>query len=61
MFELQGDVLDPKPVDEHRLDVLAGGVAVVVIGDEDVGGEGVEAGVDLPDVEVVDLIDRGGL
>ena len=47
----------PKRVAEQRLQLAPARVAVLVGRDDDVGGDGREAGRDLPDVQVVDLDD----
>ena len=55
VVDLQGGVGDAVLAGEEVFEVAAPGVAVLVLADEDVGGEGREAGCDLPYVEVVDL------
>ncbi|MGH2805620.1 MAG: hypothetical protein ACRDL4_21680, partial [Thermoleophilaceae bacterium] len=55
MIDLEGGVLDAEALLDELLELAADGVAVVPGADEDVRGEGGEAGSDRPDVEVVDV------
>ena len=52
-------MVDPEARVEHLGDLEALEVAVVVLGDENVRGEGRKARGDHPDVEVVDLDHAG--
>src|SRR5215204_5301644 len=55
VVDLEGGVGDAVLVSEELFEFAPAGVAVFVLADEDVGGEGREARGDGPDVEVVDL------
>src|SRR5215203_4850229 len=55
VVDLEGGVGDAVLVSEELFEFAPAGVAVFVLADEDVGGEGREACGDGPDVEVVDL------
>lgn len=55
MLDLQGGVVEVVPVGEQAGDGLAAFVAVVDVVDQDVGGQGGEAGGDLSDVQVADV------
>src|SRR5918998_554237 len=55
VVDLEGGVGDTVLAGEEVFEVAAASVAVFALADEDVGGEGREAGGDGPDVEVVDL------
>ena len=55
MVDLESGVGDAVLVSEELFEFAPAGVAVFVLADEDVGGEGREARGDGPDVEVVDL------
>ena len=57
MIDLERRVLDPEVIVQHGLQVLPRPVAVVVGAHEHVRGQRREAGGDLPDVQVVDLVD----
>ncbi len=57
MVHLQGSVGDPVFSLQEVFEFPATGVAVFVLSDEDVRGEGREAGGNGPDVQVVDLLD----
>ncbi len=59
VVDLQGGVLDLEGVVDEPVHRPAGDVAVGVLIDGHVGGEGGEAGGDFPDVEVVDFDDAG--
>src|SRR5215211_1305180 len=55
VVDLEGGMGDAVLAGEEFFEFAPAGVAVFVATDEDVGGEGGEAGGDSPDVEVVDL------
>jgi hypothetical protein len=55
VVDLEGCMGDAVLVGEELFEFAPAGVAVFVLADEDVGGEGREARGDGPDVEVVDL------
>lgn len=57
MVDLQGGVVEAVPVVQERGDGLAALVAVMFVVDQQVGGQGREAGGDFPYVQVVDLQD----
>ena len=59
MVDLQRRVRDAELAGEHRLEIVAEGVAVLVPVHEHVCRSGRHAGRDPPDVQVVDLDDMG--
>ena len=59
MLDLDGGVVDPELLVEHRLELAPDPVAVLVPPHEHVCGQGREAARDLPDVQVVEARDAG--
>ena len=57
VVDLEGRVVDPEALVQLVLELQPDRVAVGVLVDGDVGRERREAGRDLPDVQVVDLVD----
>src|SRR5262249_38094085 len=57
VIDLERCVVDVEAFGEHPLQFTTDGVAIVALVPEHVGGEGRETARDLPDVQVVDVLD----